>query len=102
MKNNTLTIIKKEFARFFGDKRMVISVILVPGLMIYLLYSLMGMMMSKQLVTADDYIGTAYVQNMPEELSPMFEALPLNWQEVSDSEVADIKDSLAAKNPTYC
>lgn len=97
MKNNTLTIIKKEFARFFGDKRMVISVILVPGLMIYLLYSLMGMMMSKQLVTADDYIGTAYVQNMPEELSPMFEALPLNWQEVSDSEVADIKDSLAAK-----
>ena len=97
MKNNTLTIIKKEFARFFGDKRMVFSVILVPGLMIYLLYSLMGVMMSKQLTTSDDYVGTAYVQNMPEEFSPMFEALPVEWQEVSDSEIAGIKDSLANK-----
>ena len=77
MKNNTLTIIKKEFARFFGDKRMVVSTILVPGLMIYLLYTLMGNMMTSQLVTSDDYVGTAYVQNMPAELSPMFEALPL-------------------------
>ena len=97
MKNNTLTIIKKEFARFFGDKRMVISTIFVPGLMIYLLYSLMGVMMSKQLVTAEDYVGSAYVQNMPEELAPMFEALPVEWQEVSDSELAGIHDSLAAK-----
>ena len=97
MKNNTLTIIKKEFARFFGDKRMVISVILVPGLMIYLLYSLMGMMMSKQLVTAEDYVGTAYVQNMPAELSPMLEALPLEWENISENDVAGIKDSLAAK-----
>lgn len=97
MKNNTLTIIKKEFARFFGDKRMVTSVILVPGLMIYLLYSLMGMMMSKQLVTSEDYIGTAYVQNMPTELAPIFEALPVEWENISDNEVAGIKDSLAAK-----
>ena len=97
MKNNTLTIIKKEFARFFGDKRMVISVILVPGLMIYLLYSLMGMMMSKQLVTAEDYVGTAYVQNMPAELAPMLEALPLEWENISENDIAGIKDSLAAK-----
>lgn len=97
MKNNTLTIIKKEFARFFGDKRMVISVILVPGLMIYLLYSLMGMMMSKQLVTAEDYVGTAYVQNMPAELAPMLEALPVEWESINDSGIAGIKDSLAAK-----
>ena len=97
MKNNTLTIIKKEFARFFGDKRMVISVILVPGLMIYLLYSLMGMMMSKQLVTAEDYVGTAYVQNMPAELAPMLETLPLEWENISENDVAGIKDSLAAK-----
>lgn len=97
MKNNTLTIIKKEFARFFGDKRMVISTILVPGLMIYLLYSLMGVMMSNQLVTSEDYIGTAYVQNMPSELAPMFEALPLEWETVTDNEISGIQDALAAK-----
>lgn len=42
MKNGLITIFKKELARFFGDRRMVLSTILLPGLMIYLLYSVMG------------------------------------------------------------
>lgn len=42
MRNGLLTIFKKELARFFSDKRMVFSTVLLPGLMIYLLYSLMG------------------------------------------------------------
>lgn len=42
MKNGLITIFKKELARFFGDRRMVLSSILLPGLMIYLLYSVMG------------------------------------------------------------
>ena len=31
-----LTIFKKELTRFFKDKRMVVSTLLLPGLMIYL------------------------------------------------------------------
>lgn len=42
MRNGLITIFKKELARFFGDKRMVLSTVLLPGLMIYLLYSVMG------------------------------------------------------------
>ncbi|MGM9553404.1 MAG: ABC transporter permease [Faecousia sp.] len=42
MRNGLLTIFKKELARFFSDKRMVFSTVLLPGLIIYLLYSLMG------------------------------------------------------------
>ena len=33
---------RKEFARFFGDKRLVITTIILPGLLIYVLYSFMG------------------------------------------------------------
>ncbi len=40
-KNNILTVMKKELRRFFGDRRMVATIIL-PGLLIYLVYSLMG------------------------------------------------------------
>lgn len=36
-----LAIAKKEFARFFRDRRMVISM-LIPGLLIFILYSVMG------------------------------------------------------------
>ena len=42
MKSNIWTIIKKEFARFFGDKQLIFTAVIMPGLLIYLIYSLMG------------------------------------------------------------
>ncbi len=38
---NILTIMKKELRRFFGDRRMLATLVL-PGLLIYIIYSLMG------------------------------------------------------------
>ncbi len=40
--NNILTIIRKEFARFFRDKRLVLGTLILPGVLIFLLYTLMG------------------------------------------------------------
>ena len=40
-RNNTWTIIRKEFARFFGDRQLVFTTVIMPGLLIYLIYSLM-------------------------------------------------------------
>ena len=97
MKSNMMTIIKKEFARFFGDKRMVISTILVPGLMIYILYTLMGNIMTSQWTSADDFVAECYVQNMPAELEPMLEQLPADWQSVGSSEILGIQEKLAEK-----
>ena len=63
---NVLTIIKKEFSRFFKDKRMIITVLL-PGLLIYLVYSLMGTVVGDMLdKPAEGVKYTAYVENMPE------------------------------------
>lgn len=75
MKNNTWTIIKKECARFFGDRTMLLTTVIMPGLMIYLIYSFMGnnFMKPKDLGRA-----TLYVENMPESISPMLEVLPLD------------------------
>ena len=36
-----LALMKKEFARFFGDPKLLITMIL-PGVLIYLIYSIMG------------------------------------------------------------
>lgn len=67
---NILTILKKEFCRFFKDRRMVISVFL-PGILIFLLYTLMGTIMSDMNKVDKGQKYTAYVVNMPqdEELS---------------------------------
>ena len=97
MKSNMFTIIKKEFARFFGDKRMVFSTILLPGLIIYVLYTLMGNVMSSQLISADDFVAECYVVNMPQELQSVMEELPAKWKVATNKETEGILESLAGK-----
>lgn len=97
MKNNTLTIIKKEFARFFGDKRIVFTTVLMPGLMVYIMYTLMGNIMTNQFTSAENFVASGYVQNMPAELEPMLTQLPVEWQNVSTTEIIDIQTDLAEK-----
>lgn len=95
MKGNMLTIIKKEFARFFGDRRMVFTTILMPGLMIYILYTFMGKGMMGQFATDDSYVAKAYVENMPEELAPALRGLSAEWTENTDTDAA--REAVAAK-----
>lgn len=97
MKQDILTIIRKEFARFFGDRRMVITTILMPGIMIYILYTFMGKGMMQQFSTDDAYVAKAYVQNMPEELEPALKGLSAEWTEISEGEAASVRDAVTAK-----
>ena len=46
--NNIFTIMKKELFRYLSDRRMLLTTILLPGLMIYIVYSIMGQAMSSQ------------------------------------------------------
>ena len=57
---------KKEFARFFGDKRLVFTTILMPGLMIYILYTLLGQGIMKQFAASKDYVYQIYTVDLPE------------------------------------
>lgn len=43
--SNIGTIIRKEFARFFGDRTLVFTAVIMPGLLIYIIYTLMGTFM---------------------------------------------------------
>ena len=69
---NIWTIIKKEFDRFFKDKRMVVSTLLLPGIMIYFVYSIMGTAMGSQFMTEETYVYKMEVVNMPETLESVF------------------------------
>lgn len=65
-------ILKKELKRYFTDKRMLIGIIL-PGLLIFLLYSVMGNFMENQ---NQDNIKefSMLVENEPVELKPVLDA----------------------------
>lgn len=51
---NVLIIMKKELKRFFTDKRMLLSLFL-PGVILYIIYSLMGNFIGGAFSTEDDY-----------------------------------------------
>ena len=81
-----LTIVKKELKKFFTDPRMVASLIL-PGLLIYGLYSVMGSITNKQ-AQAVEY--SVYVENMPDSMNAYFDSLSIKYyqEELTKDEAA--------------
>ena len=67
MSNNVITMIKKELKRVFTDRRMLISLIL-PGVLIFVLYSIMGNFTSQLSSVDPTYEYQVYVENQPTEL----------------------------------
>lgn len=76
MKNNAWTIIKKEFARVFGDRQLLFTSVIMPGLLIYIIYSLLGSGMRKMATEGSDEMVIVRVENLPESVAPMVENLP--------------------------
>ena len=74
-------IIKKEFARFFLDRRMLLTTIILPGLLIYVVYTIIGSFVSGLAGGAGAY--SVAVRNMSDYLSPVF----------GQSEVFEISDA---------
>ncbi len=68
--NNTWTIVRKEFARFFGDRQMFFTTVIMPGLLIYIVYSLMGTGIGNMVNEGRGEVVTLSVENMPQSLAP--------------------------------
>lgn len=75
MKSNLMTIIRKELARFFGDRRMAFTTILMPGLLIYVMYTFMGSALTSQFTADDDYEYLVYAENMPAPVEAALESM---------------------------
>jgi len=64
----TKNIIKKELTRVFTDKKLIISLFILPGVLIMVMYSIMGGMISNLEKDIETHIPTVYIQNAPEDL----------------------------------
>lgn len=90
---NLWTIIKKELRRFFTDKRMLIS-LLLPGIMIFVLYTIMGDVMGKILIPGEDEVYKVVAINEPEAFKEAIGAqFNIEYVEFNDEEAqAAVKD----------
>ena len=83
--NNIFTIMKKELFRYLSDRRMLLTTILLPGLMIYIVYSIMGQAMSSQFEVKDDYKTSVFMLDTPQSLKPVFDSLNLDYRDADKS-----------------
>ena len=96
---NVLLIIKKEFARFFGDKRLVFTSLIMPGLMIYVLYTFMGSGIGSMfnsggigLISSDS--GEIMTLNLPESISGILEYNRFTAQKIEESELENTMEAV--------
>ncbi|MCL2201373.1 MAG: hypothetical protein FWB75_05350, partial [Oscillospiraceae bacterium] len=80
---------KKEFARFFGDRRMIIAVVL-PAILIYAVYSFMGTGMAGMFAPDEHHTPAVFAVNFSEKVSgellgagAVVEIIPIAEQEVA-------------------
>lgn len=96
MKSNTWTIITKEFARFFGDRQLLFTTVIMPGLLIYIIYSLMGTGIQSMITEGAGEVVTMRVENMPESMAPLFGAMDSSLvvvqQPVTEADIAMLED----------
>lgn len=96
MKHPILTILKKELTRFFGDKRMVIS-ILLPGILIYVMYSFMGSALTSQFYGDEAAVSAISAVNLPDSVRAMAEPAGIAFDEIDASEIEAWQDAIAAQ-----
>lgn len=93
MFKNIITIMKKEFSRFFKDKRMVISCLILPGAMIFIMYSLMGNVFSSIANVDESHKYSIYTINAPSFVTTLLDTSEVSYdmQEITAEEVESKK-----------
>jgi len=98
---NILTVVKKEFARFFGDKRMLLMTLL-PAILIYAIYSLMGTAMQSMFHPDEEYSSWIYAVNMPDPILQPVQSAGIRIVDIGAGEVDGAKEEILAKDADLC
>lgn len=97
MKNNVITIIKKELARFFGDKRLILSTVLLPGIMIYVIYSFMGSALLASFQPDANYRYVIYTVNLPGSVAALTKDIAAEFTAVNADAIENTKADISEK-----
>jgi sodium transport system permease protein len=94
MKNKAIiTVFKKELARFFTDRRTLLA-LLLPGLLIYMIYSVMGSTLDGAFSKDKDQKHQIVAVNMPESIETLLKQQNAVITPISKEEVDGVKEGL--------
>lgn len=76
-----LIIVKKELLRILTDKRLCFTTIIMPGLMIFIMYALVGNVMSNTYSTLQNSEYTVVINNVPNEIKELLLKNKISFKE---------------------
>ena len=76
---NVLTILKKELRRFFTDRRMLLTLIL-PGVILYFVYSLMGSFIGSMFTGEEDKKYRVAINENTTVTQTVFDSIGLDYE----------------------
>ena len=97
LRSGLVTILKKELYRFFTDRRAIITTVLLPGLMVYLVYAVMGEAMGSMFAVNEGYEPKIMVVNTPSSIEAAADAAGLSLIAVVPEDINTVKDSIVEK-----
>lgn len=92
-----ITVFKKEMKRFFGDKRLCFGTIFLPGLLIFVMYTLMGVFISGAFTPDKSYRYKVAAVGFPEEIRSYFSP-DIEFSAAEESDVESLKADVKAEN----
>ncbi|MBQ3692677.1 MAG: ABC transporter permease [Clostridia bacterium] len=101
MKNTAFVVFKKELTRFFGDKRLLFTTVLLPGLIIFVMYSVMGQAMTSSFSTTDSTFNIAVV-NMPSTVKDSFKSNRYNITNLKTDDIDSVREKISNKSYQLC
>lgn len=70
--NDVFKIFKKEMDKIFRFPRMIFTSLLLPGLIIFVIYALIGQSLEAEMNETEEYIGSVQVINAPDSMNFAF------------------------------
>jgi len=100
MKNKILLISLKELNRFFGDKRMILSALIFPFILLFSIYSFLVPNM------LDLFLGNInnsliYTMNQPTEIDNIFKHFGIKTTAILETEIDSILKGIEKKDGNY-
>jgi len=95
--NKILAIVKKELFRFLTDKKLMLTTVFLPGLMIYGIYSFMGEGMANMFEADEELKPQCILYHLPETLNTRFKTLYMDQVDSSQLTVEQAKEKIAGQ-----
>lgn len=93
---NAITVFKKEFYRVMSDRRLIITAIFLPGVAIFVMYSLIGNALGNEMDDIEAHTIVVYSENLPSDVEDLLVATERTFEfhDFSELSFTDIKDGI--------